>query len=427
MAWNLHVCFLYLYLLSVNATKDDRKDGAWTAQPSVNDALVTPVQRRPFTEAEIAHYMALAWDEEVSLPLQEEELNHWLDPWEEGDQEQSSSMAAPPDQAVPLPSLHWFSPGQPVEKANQEQDGAECSMDPDASSSTSHPPQDVQPCGWGDLHSLASSTSACSQQRTEEPTTPSCSTWTSASCTTPWTSTPSSSSPPWTSSSMTPSSSTSSQQRTGQPTQPSCSTWTPASSTTPWSLTPSSSGSPWTSSTMAYPSSTSSPLPSSLGSQEDKTWWDALRDRRPLRGQTQAEPGDWWEAIRDTRGIAERRRQKTSAPTCARNPESFTTAKPPARPVTADQSTPQQDWEGWLANTTSHDEPGVTNRFGLWRVGRDRWHRPNGSIFVRQRERLRAEEEQRSNKRSPPSDAAPPGFHCLVIIQHVVFFYLAKL
>ena len=44
--------------------------------------------------------------------------------------------------------------------------------------------------------------------------------------------------------------------------------------------------------------------------------------------------------------------------------------------------------------STSDDEPGVTQRFGEWRTGRDRWHRPDGSIINRHVNRERLQQQQ---------------------------------
>ena len=87
----------------------------------------------------------------------------------------------------------------------------------------------------------------------------------------------------------------------------------------------------------------------------------------------------------------------TAKPRCARDPASLLQHNP-ARGILKPQRrwNPSQSWETWEAvansatseSSASEDEPGVTQRFGEWRTGRDRWHRPDGSTINRQRERL---------------------------------------
>ena len=159
-----------------------------------------------------------------------------------------------------------------------------------------------------------------------------------------------------------------------------------------------------------------------------ENWLEAIRDTRNLRALNTAvskpvEEVDeevteeqsstpWWIAIQDTRGINELRRQRRDAaletpPTCARDPTSL---------MTTTRRKPVQDWDGWMAEVTSDEEPGVTQRGHKWRVGRDRWHRPDGSIIVRQRDRLQAEMEagkmdtssSSSSSWSAPASSASP-------------------
>ncbi|CAE7219179.1 pol [Symbiodinium sp. CCMP2592] len=77
----------------------------------------------------------------------------------------------------------------------------------------------------------------------------------------------------------------------------------------------------------------------------------------------------WWEAVRDRRSLRGR------APT---NP---VPAEAPAEP------------DAPTVNTMD-EGPAVTQRFGVVRAGTDRWHHPNGAVKNRRRERLAAESDE---------------------------------
>ena len=133
---------------------------------------------------------------------------------------------------------------------------------------------------------------------------------------------------------------------------------------------------------------------------------------------------DWWEAIRDRRGIRQNRVPRAdkggssdmynhnNSPACARDPQSLLrpargVLKPLRRwtPTTTNGSDNQpqapkavDSWPTWEAtrSTTSQsaEEVGVTQRFGEWRTGRDRWHTPEGKVINRLRDRLQAEQAE---------------------------------
>ncbi|CAE7219725.1 unnamed protein product [Symbiodinium microadriaticum] len=125
---------------------------------------------------------------------------------------------------------------------------------------------------------------------------------------------------------------------------------------------------------------------------------------------------DWWEAIKDRRNIRGRSTHNmqpvtscTDVPAYARDPSSLLgpTASS-GRPaynnlpldggVSSSSSSASGHDDPWLAWTSSDgsgvnlsdgdSEPGVIQRFGKWRVGRDRWHRPDGSLINRGRQNL---------------------------------------
>ena len=255
---------------------------------------------RPFTDAEIAHYMALAWDQEVGEEYAQPEFD---------DVSSQCMVMAPPDEQVPLPSLTW--------QASSSSSQRDELLDHASTADQGVPPLTSSSSSPGTANFVAppdgpsSSTSVCTSPPDQQPDPP-----------------------------------------------------------------------------------------------RNTSWWYELRDRRPLRGIVDGGSTPWWIAIQDTRGIARLRQRGHERPSCARNPSSFLTDR---RPPPGEQ----QDWDAWLAESTSDEEPGVTSRFGQWRVGRDRWHRPNGSIIVRQRERLQAE-GTRPNLVSPMA-LTSPGFQFLVL------------
>ena len=158
-------------------------------------------------------------------------------------------------------------------------------------------------------------------------------------------------------------------------------------------------------------SSSSSQAPPALAPDEPHR--DQAEDSATRNTVVAVDSGEsmpWWEAIRDTRNIRGRNNfvgtedssqrsstASTEKPKCARDPASLLQHNP-MRGILRPQRrwSPSQSWETWTTpstgaaseSSTSEDEPGVTQRFGEWRTGRDRWHKPDGSIIVRQRERL---------------------------------------
>ena len=305
-----------------------------------------------WTYENITMHMASAWDENISVALQEEEI-------------QMATISSPGVEEIPLP--FWTTQMEPT--------GPPSSATP--SSSTDLLQSDnYQPTQWP-------SASPC---LANDP---------SYSRTTNWTLTTS-----WTTRSSSPSSSS-----------------TPMTSTLPMSM-PSS---------LPMPPSSSS-TPTAAGSTPSAT-----ADRTPPStpaSMTTDDQVDWWEAIRDRRGIRQNRNSALSAgdvslpsqggPLYPRDPESLlgpTVSKksilknkghsdpcssgcaaerePTTLPSTSSSSSSPlvASWSSWASSNSSgvnvsdtDGEPGVTQRFGKWRTGRDRWHNPDGSTINRGRD-----------------------------------------
>ncbi|CAE7308058.1 unnamed protein product [Symbiodinium microadriaticum] len=126
-----------------------------------------------------------------------------------------------------------------------------------------------------------------------------------------------------------------------------------------------------------------------VDSSESIPWWEAIRDTRNIRGRNNFVGTD-----DNTHGSST---ASTAKPKCARDPASLLQHNPMRGILRPPRRwSPSQNWESWSTpctgaaseSSTSEDEPGVTQRFGEWRTGRDRWHKPDGSIINRQRERL---------------------------------------
>ena len=205
---------------------------------------------------------------------------------------------------------------------------------------------------------------------------------------------------------------------------PSSSSWQSSSSSSPWTPGPSTSYEDADYVNMVAPEQ-----------QNDNVNMAALEQHGQTDRDGKVPVADWWEAIKDKRNIRGRslnprpsESMPADIPPYARDPSTLlgpvattsapfggTRDPPPHGETSSSSSSVCESEDPWLAWSNSENqgvnvsdgdtEPGVIQRFGKWRVGRDRWHRPDGSLINRGRHDLATCGAENSQSQELPSIA----------------------